>query len=124
MAYKRLTLCPDLSHHFALQLYKAFRRSKLEFDYSVWGFTIHNAKYKHLKLLESAQRGAASLILKTMKSNPTDGLESELSILPLDVRLEEFQRHEAVKLLIKEDDYNQSKMEGTRHIKWGVLLKT
>ena len=121
MAYNRLTLYADMSPHLTPQLYTAFIRFKLEFDCSVWGFTIHNAK--HLKLLESAQRGAASLILKTIKSNPTDGLESELSILPLDVRLEEFQRHEAVKLLIKEDDYNQSKMEGTRHIKWGVLLK-
>ena len=122
MAYNRLTLYADMSPHLTPQLYTAFIRFKLEFDCSVWGFTIHNAK--HLKLLESAQRGAASLILKTIKSNPTDGLESELSILPLDVRLEEFQRHKAVKLLIKEDDYNQSKMEGTRHIKWGVLLKT
>ena len=110
MAYKRLTLYPDLSHHFALQLYKAFRRSKLEFDGSVWGFTIHNAKYKHLKLLESAQRGAASLILRTMKSTPLDGLESELSILPIDLRLGEHQRHEVVKLLI--DDYIQSNMQG------------
>ena len=40
-----------------------------------------------------------------MKSTPIDGLESELSILPIDLRLEELQRHEAVKLLIKEDDY-------------------
>ena len=47
-----------------------------------------------------------------MKSTPTDGLESELSILPIDLRLEELQRHEAVKLLIKEDDYIQSNMKG------------
>ena len=70
-AYSRLTIYPDLSPHLALQLYKAFIRSKLEFGCTVWGFRIHNAK--HLKLLESAQRGAASLILKTMKSTPTDG---------------------------------------------------
>ena len=109
-AYNRLTLYPDLSPHLALQLYKAFIRSKLDFGCTVWGFRIHNAK--HLKLLESAQRGAASLILKMMKSTPTDGLESELSILPIDLRLEELQRHEAVKLLIKEDDYIQSSMKG------------
>ena len=47
-----------------------------------------------------------------MKSTPTDGLESELSILPIDLRLEELQRHEAMKLLIKEDDYIQSNMKG------------
>ena len=63
-----------------------------------------------------------------MKSTLTDELESELSIHPIDHRrLEELQQHEAVKLLvlIKEDDYIQSNMkEGTRHSKWGVLLKT
>ena len=48
-----------------------------------------------------------------MKSTPIDGLESELSILPIDLRLEELQQHEAVKLLIKEDDYIQSIMKGS-----------
>ena len=96
MAYNRLNLYPDLSPHLALQIYKAFIISKLDFGCSVWGFRIHNAK--HLKLLESAQRDAASLILKRMKFTTTDGLESELSIHPIDLRLEELQRHEAVKL--------------------------
>ena len=72
-AYIRLTLYPDLSTNLALQLYKAFIRSKLEFGSTLWSFRKHNAK--HLNLLESAQRGAASLILKTMKSIPTDRLE-------------------------------------------------
>ena len=45
-----------------------------------------------------------------MKYTPTDALESELSILPIDLRLEELQRYEAVKLLIKKDDYIQSNM--------------
>ena len=122
-AYNRLTLYPDLSPHLALQLYKAFIRSKLEFGCTVWGFRIHNAK--HLKLLESAQRGAASLILKMMKSTPTDGLESELSILPIDLCLKEPQQHEAVKLLIKEDDYIQSNMKGRKKVqKIGSPLKT
>ena len=67
---------------------------------------------KHLKFLESAQRGATSLILKTMKFTPTDVLESGLSILPIDLILEELQWYEAVKLLIKEDDYIQSNMIG------------
>ena len=49
IAYYRLTLYPDLSPHLALQLYKAFIRSKLEFGCTLWGFRIHNAKY--LKLL-------------------------------------------------------------------------
>ena len=70
IAYNRLILYLDLSPHLALQLYKAFIRSKFEFGCTAWGFRIHNAK--HLKLLESAQRCATSLILKTMKSTPTD----------------------------------------------------
>ena len=110
MTYNRLTLYRNLSPHPALQLNKAFIRSKLEFGCTVWGFRTHNAQ--HLKLLESAQRGAASLILKTMKSTLTDGLESELSILPIDLHLKELQRHEAMKLLIKEDDSIQSKKKG------------
>ena len=41
-----------------------------------------------------------------------DGLESEESILSIDLRLEELQWHEVVKLLIKEDVYIQSNMKG------------
>ena len=67
---------------------------------------------KHLKLLEFAQRGATSLILKTMKSIPTYALELEVSILPIDLCLEEPHLYEAVKLLIKEDDYIQFNMIG------------
>ena len=99
-----------MSLNLALQLYKAFIRFKLEFGYTVWGFTIHNVK--HLKLLESAQRGATSLILKTIKSTPTDALKSELSILPINLRPEELQQYEAVKLLIKKDVYIQSNVIG------------
>ena len=58
---------------------------------------------KHLKPLESAQRGATSLILKTMKSTLIDALESELSILPIDLHLEELQQYEAVKLFINQN---------------------
>ena len=108
IAYNRLTLYSTLSSHLALELYKAFIRSKREFSCTVWGFRRHTVK--HLKLLESAQRGAALLILKTMKSTPTDGLESELSILPINLHLEQLQRYEAVKLSIKKDYYIQSNM--------------
>ena len=100
-----------LSPHLTFQLWKAFIESKLEFGCTVWGLY--------------ALYGAASLILKTMNLTPTGTLESELSILPIDLRLEEMQRHEAVKQLIKEDDYIHSNMIGEkRHIKLGVLLKT
>ena len=45
-----------------------------------------------------------------MKSTPTDVLESELLILPIDPYLKELQQHEAVKLL--KDDCIQSNMIG------------
>ena len=45
-----------------------------------------------MKKLESAQSGALS-ILRTMKSTPTNTIESELSVTPIDLHLEELQRH-------------------------------
>ena len=45
-----------------------------------------------------------------MKPTSTDPLESELSVLPINLRLEEHQRYEAGNLLIKKDDYIQSNM--------------
>ena len=39
-----------------------------------------------------------------MKPTSTDPLESELSVLPTDLRLEEHKRYEAGNLLIKKDD--------------------
>ena len=45
IAYNKLTLYPDLSPHFALQLYKTFIRSKLEFGCSVLGFSINDTKH-------------------------------------------------------------------------------
>ena len=47
-----------------------------------------------------------------MESTPIVALESELSTLPVDLRIEELQRHDALKLLIKEDEYIQSKIIG------------
>ena len=71
---------------------------------------------KHLKILKSAHKGATSLILKTIKSTPADALESDLSVLPVDLRSEELQRYEVVKLLIKQDDYIQSSMVGRNRV--------
>ena len=44
-------------------------------------------KKNHAAMLESAQKGALSLILRTLKSTPTDALESELFITPIDLRI-------------------------------------
>ena len=85
-ANNRLTLFPSLNPHPALQLYKSFIRLRLEFGSIVWGFTLYQGE--HLKMLESAQRRALSLILRTMRSTPTEALEAELSVLPIDLRIE------------------------------------
>ena len=100
-AYNRLTLFPSLNIHLALQLYKSFIRSRLEFGSIVWSFKLYQKE--HLKMLESAQRGALSFISRTMISTPTEALEVELSVLPNDLRIQELQRHEAGKLLTKEE---------------------
>ena len=66
-------------------------------------------------MLESAQRGALSLILRTMRSTPTEALEAELSVLPIDLRIEELQRHEAGNLLTKEEEYIKANIEQQSH---------
>ena len=51
-----------------------------------------------MKQLEDAQRGALSLILRTMKSTPLEAIESEMVVTPIDLKIEELSRHEGVKL--------------------------
>ena len=84
-AYNRLTLFPDLNPNLAVQLYKSYIPSKLECGCIVWGHSVY--KKNHAAMLESAQKGALSLILHTLKSTPTDALESELFITPIDLRI-------------------------------------
>ena len=60
-------------------IYKSFIRSHLKYCCAAWSHRVyHNS---NLKLLESAQRGALSLILRLFKSTPTVALEAELGIL-------------------------------------------
>ena len=93
-AYNRLTLFPDLNPNLAVLLYKSYISSKLEYGCIVWRHSIY--KKNHAAMLESAQKGALSLILCTLKLTPTDALESELFIPPIDlIRIQEIQRHEA-----------------------------
>ena len=87
----------------ALQLYKSFIQSKLEYGTIIWGQSIHSLK--HMKLLDEAHRGAMKLILRAMKSKPTEALKSELNIAPIDLTLEELQQMEAIKLLQKNCGY-------------------
>ena len=65
--------------NLAVQLYKSYIRSKLEYGCIVWGHSIYKKNY--MAIVESAQKGALSLILCTLKSTPTDALESELFIM-------------------------------------------
>ena len=63
-----------------------------------------------MKKLESVQRGALSLILRTINSTPTNAIEAELSVTPIDLRLEELQRHEAIKMHRDPNSYFNHKM--------------
>ena len=53
----------------------------------------------HMKLLDEGQRRAMKLILRAMKSTLTEALKGKLNIAPIDLRLEELQQMEAIKLL-------------------------
>ena len=86
---------PDLT----LKIYKYFIKSKLEYGTIISEQLTHS--FKHMKLLDKAQWGAMKLILRAMKSSSTETLESELNIASIDLRLEELQRMEAIKLLQK-----------------------
>ena len=108
-AYNRLTLHPELLPHQALQLYKAYIRTKLEYGCIIWGHTIYHKN--HMKQLEDAQRGALSLILRIMKSTPLEAIESEMATTPIDLRIEELQRHEAMKLYQNQDSYLSHKIK-------------
>ena len=59
---------------------------------------------KHCRLLKAAQKSALILILRAMKSTPAETLESDHNIVPIDLRLEELQRMEAIKLLTNNMD--------------------
>ena len=57
-----------------------------------------------MKQLEEAQRGALSLILRTMKSTPLEAIaESEMATTSIYLRIEELQRDEAIKLYQNQD---------------------
>ena len=88
--------------------YKSFIRSHLEYCCATWSHRIyHNS---NLKLLESRQREALSLLLRSFKSTPTVALEAELGILPIDIRLQELNRMECLKLLRKNDNTLKDKL--------------
>ena len=100
-SYGHLAAIPMLSPANYVTIYKSFIRSHLEYCCAAWSHRIyHNS---NLKLVESTQREALSLILRSFKSIPTVALEAELGVLPIDIRLQELNRMECLKLLRKND---------------------
>ena len=77
-------------------------------DQTIYGHTIYTDK--HRRLLEAAQKSALIFILRAMKSTPTEALESELNIVPIDLRPEELQQMEAIKRLQKNDQFITNNM--------------
>ena len=64
-----------------------------------------------MKQLEDAQRGALSLIIRIMKSTPLEAIESEMATTPIDLRIEELRRYEAIKLYQNQDSYLSHKIK-------------
>ena len=65
-------------------MFKSFVCSKLEHRSIIYGHAVY--RDKHNRFLEAAQKSALILILRTMKSTPTEALESGLDILPIDLK--------------------------------------
>ena len=111
--YSRNLVNSHISHCFwmipdlAVQIFKSFILSKLEYGSIIWGHTIYTVStvdfWKQLKK-------ALTLILKAMKSTNTKTLESELNIVPIDLRLEELQQMEAIKRLEKKNQFVTNNM--------------
>ena len=59
---------------------------------------------------KAAQNSALMLIIRAMKSIPTEALESELNIVPIDLRLEELQQMEAINFPEKNDQFITNNM--------------
>ena len=69
----------------------------------IWKHHLGHTIYadKNRRLLEATQNSILILMLRAIKSTPTEALESELNVVPIDPILEEVQRMEAIKLLKK-----------------------
>ena len=59
---------------------------------------------------KAAQNSALMLIVRAMKSILTEALESELNIVPIDLRLEELQQMEAINFPEKNDQFITNNM--------------
>ena len=110
-AYNGLPLYSDLAPNMAIQLYKAYIRSRLEYGCIIWVYKIRQKN--HMNKLQSTQRSALSLTLRTMKSTPADSIGAELPVTSIDLCHEELQRHEAIKMHRDPDSYFIYKMNKT-----------
>ena len=73
---------------------------------------LQNPPKNCMKQLESAQR-ALSLILRTIKSTPTNAIEAKVSVTPIDLHLEELQGHKAIRMYKDPDSCFNYKMNKT-----------
>ena len=64
-----------------------------------------------MKQLEDAQRGALSLILRTMKPTPLEAVQSEMATTSIDLGIEELERPEAIKLYQNQGSYLSHKIK-------------
>ena len=70
-AYNRFTLFPDMRTDFAVQVFKSFICSKLEYSNIIWVYTIYTDK--HRRPSEAAQKCALTLILNGLQSDKLNG---------------------------------------------------
>ena len=83
-------------------LYKTFARSKLEYGTIIWGYAVNS--HGNRASLDNAQRTGLRRIIQATPSTPGDALECELNVPPIDLRIQELQRMEYIKLLRKPDN--------------------
>ena len=82
---------------------------------------LQNLPKIHMKKIESAQKSALSLILRTMKYTPTNAIEAELSVTQIDLCVEELQRYGAIEMhrnnKMNETTKTTSKQSLCKHLK-------
>ena len=83
----------------------------MEYGVTVWGYKINS--YNNRSQLESAQRYSLKAILKAPPSTPTSAMEVELNITPIDIRLEELQRLECIRICRKPANNRLKKLLST-----------
>ena len=74
---------------------------------------IQNPPKKSYEEIRKCTKRCLITDIRTIKSTPTNTIEAELSVTPIDLCLEELQRHEAIKIHRDSDSYFNHKMNKT-----------